>query len=146
MSIFAVRPRIFTPTAEDFAQLPPALDTWSAWSDADDATHAIALPDLSGWRSFLLTRRDEVVDLAEGDDPGLVDGLIALAHDAHRRDLDEALADGLTPAEAAAELPDAVIWSDGSVVAVLRALPSGALEVLHLPEQGFLDPIGGGRC
>lgn len=145
MSTIVHRPRLFTPPAEDFAQLPPARDSWQHWSDADDEANRVALAEARAWRSIAVTTRDEVLDVAEGAEAGLVDRLIVLAHDAHRHELDELLADGLALADTTARMADRVVWVDGRVVAVLRPLPGGALEVAHFEAEGFLDARGGGR-
>ena len=76
---------------------------------------------------------------------GLVDALVRLAHDAHVVKLREELADGRSLAEAVAALDDQVVWSEGRVVAILRALPDGSLEAAHFPAAGFLDRKGVAR-
>ena len=119
--IFAKSPTLFQPVAE-------------TQRGADDAPL---------WHSVAVTTRADELDRLDGRRPGLIEGIIRLAVDAHAADRAEAVSGGESLVDFAAASSDQVVWDADRVVAVLRVLPDGALQVARFPASGPFAAEGG---
>ena len=87
-------------------------------------------------RFITLTTKARELDRIEGYGALPLERLLVLAEDAYLVERRDALANGQSAEEFAEAVDDQVVWDGGRVVALLRSLPDGCLEVARFARAG----------